>query len=328
MKRNRGMSIIFGVGLISLIATSLLGADPTAPVAKSAKKRDTSKAEVLPLVARDGLPINAIYWGSELGQESSVVILLHGKGGSYRDFPVPFVEQLHRAGYAQILVDLRGHGQSKGATLTPEQRRDPTIRRLEAGKLGSSDYDDMVSLDLEAVKQFIYEEHQARYLNMNRIGIVAAEMSTPIAAAFTMVDWQKTPYEDSPDPKFKTPRGQDVHAIVLLSPVTKTGSISIANSMNYLRQPDLGISFLLAFSELDRFDKGATEKIYNLLNPGDKFSDRVGIVKVNQAFRGTELLNKNLGIEQQIISFFDQRLKLSGKEWVDRETRLDKRKKP
>lgn len=330
MVRNRIPSLIirFGAGLVTVLGTSLWAADPATPEANAPLKRDLSKAEVVTLTARDTLPINAVYWGSELGQESPVLILLHGKGGTWRDFPVPFIEQLHRAGYAQLLVELRGHGDSKGASLTADQKKDPVIQRLESGKLRDSDYDDMVTLDLEAVKHFIYQEHQARNLNMNRTGIIAAEMSTAIASAFAVVDWQKEPFEDSPDPKFKTPRGQDIRALVLLSPVQRTGDISIGTAINHLRQEELGISFLLIYSELDRLDKGTTEKLFKTLNPGDKYKDRVGILRVAQAYRGTELLRKNLGIEEKIVIFLDQRLKPSGRQWEDRESRLDKRKKP
>jgi pimeloyl-ACP methyl ester carboxylesterase len=298
----------------------------TAPPAKTAAKKDMSKAEPHELTARDGLPVHIIYWGSESGQESPVVIHLHGKGGSFRDFPTSFVELLHRAGYAQVLVDLRGHGQSKGAGLTPEEKKDPTIQRLESGKLKSSDFNDMVTLDLEAVKQFIYQEHQGHFLNMNRTGIVAVEMSTPIAAAFALGDWEKLPYEDSPDVRFQTPRGQDVHSLVLISPVSKTGDLVLSSPLTTLREPEFGISFLLAYGQSDRLDKGTTEKVSKVLNPGDRHKDRVSVLKLDLPLRGSELLGSKTGVDQKIVAFLNQHLKMSGNEWRDRQSRLDKKK--
>lgn len=321
----------FAYSVCCIILFSSLGAEfasaQSASTQKTSAKRDMSKAEHRILTSKDGLPIHTIYWGSELGRESPVIIHLHGNGGSSRDFPVPFIELLHRAGYAQILVDIRGHGQSKGGDLTPEEKKHPTIQRLESGKLKYGDYQDIVTLDLEQVKQFIYNEHQSQYLNMNRTGVVALEMSAPLASAFAMMDWQKQPYEDSPDPMYMTPRGQDLLALVFISPTGKTGNFSFSDSLHYLRNPELGISFLFVVGETDRFDNGLTQKYFNSVSSNGKYADRVGLLKIPQPLRGAELLGKKTGVEEQILSFFDKRLKNGGVEWRDRQSRLDKKKK-
>ena len=327
-----GWGLWLGWAMCMGVPCSVWAADPPKPNSPPASperqnvKRDMSKAETISIIAKDGFPVHFVYWGSEVGRESPVIVHLHGKGGSYRDFPPAFIDQLHRAGYAQILVDLRGHGKSKGEDLSAQEKKDPTVQRLAAGKLKPSDYDDMVTLDLDAIKQFIYEEHQLQFLNMNRMAIVALDMSTPVAAAFAQVDWQKPPYEDAPDPAFQTPRGQDVRALVLVSPMAKIGNISITGPLEMLREPDVGMSFLLAFGGDDRLDNGATEKLFKLLNPGDKNKAHVEMVRVGQALRGSELLGKNLGVDARILVFLDQHVKVNGSEWRDRQSRLDKKR--
>lgn len=321
-----GLSCWVGMASLLSAADPPTANSPTAPPNPPAKKRDMSKAESLTVTAKDTLPIHMIYWGSELGRESPVVIHLHGKGGTFRDYPPPFIEQLHKAGYAQILVELRGHGGSKGAGLSAEERKDPTIQRLESGKLRASDYDDMALLDMEAVKQFIYEEHQAQYLNMNRTAVIAMDMSTPVAAAFALVDWEKEPFEDAPTFEARTPRGQDVRGLVLISPVSKVGNITMSQPLDVLGRPEVSMSFLLIYGSDDRLDKGATERFFKSLNPADKNKSRVELLKVDQALRGSELLSKNLGVEGRIQAFLDKHVKGMGSEWRDRQTRLDKKR--
>ena len=68
----------------------------------------------------------------------------------------------------------------------------------------------MVEFDMEVVKRFIQQQHQAKKLNMRKLGIVAAGSSVGVAAAFADADWNKEPYDDAPSNDMKTPRGQDV----------------------------------------------------------------------------------------------------------------------
>lgn len=334
VRSETSRSLALLVALLGAVILPALSAAPPAPMnpaqttpapAKPTAKPDMSKAEALIAPAKDGLPIHFVYWGSEDGQESPVLLYLHGKGGSFRDWSVPFLDQMHRAGFAQILVDLRGHGQTKGTDLTPEQQKDPVIQRLQSGKLRPSDYEDMVNLDLEVIKLFIFDEHQRRNLNMNKLGVIASDESAPLAAAFTLVDWQKPPYEDSPDPQFQTPRGQDVRALVLLSPTLHTGNISTGNLLKTLREPNVGLGMLFAVGTQDRLDEGITDKLYKTANPAEKNKGRMQLLSVNSPLRGAELLNKKLGIEQKLQAFLDLRVKGAGVEWRDRQSRLDKR---
>src|SRR5690606_1715727 len=106
-----------------------------------------------------------------------------------------------KLGLAVVTVDMRKHGESK----TSPAGRTETVMRHE-------DYQHMWQGDLEAVKQFLMEEHKQRKLNVNKLAIIAAGEMAPIAARFTVFDWSKPPYDDAPIPRERTPRGQDVRA--------------------------------------------------------------------------------------------------------------------
>lgn len=64
------------------------------------------------LTANDGVPLQGWYRSPENG---AAIILLHGAGGS-RATMRGYAEMLARHGFGVLAVDLRGHGQSQGAT--------------------------------------------------------------------------------------------------------------------------------------------------------------------------------------------------------------------
>ena len=61
--------------------------------------------------AFDGMILSATYYRGAAGKESVPVVLLHGKGGSRRDFD-PIIPELLKAGMAVLVPDIRGHGKS------------------------------------------------------------------------------------------------------------------------------------------------------------------------------------------------------------------------
>src|SRR4051812_45289247 len=133
------------------------------------------------LIAKDGFRIAMTYWPSGLKQDASVVVLLHALSGTQLDWGT-LPEQLQKENYAVITVDLRGHGQSKGAgevvETKPAKGKPKTTKTgkatVDAASLRARDFESMVAFDMEAVKQFIYNEHQKHKLNMNKTAIIGA----------------------------------------------------------------------------------------------------------------------------------------------------------
>ncbi len=164
-----------------------------------------------------------------LVKNTPVVILLHGdkENRLVWEGEKGLAPRLQREGFAVITVDLRKHGQS---TNVGRASGDSPAggKSTEGTNLTSEDYGNMVDQDLEAVKKFIFEQNQAKRLNMNKIGIVAAESSAAVAVCFAGNDWKKEPFDDAASEDMKTPRGQDVRALVLLSPPQKTKGIQFA----------------------------------------------------------------------------------------------------
>ncbi len=166
------------------------------------------------------------------------MILLHGEKGSRINWV--------RARHLQANLCFRP---SAGVGLCRDYGR-PAQARAErragqAEPVNNEDYFKM-GMDLQAVKDFVQKLHQEKKLNMSKMAIVGTGFSAPVAAAFAEVDWKQTPYDDSPIPAMRTPRGQDVKALVLISPDTNAGRLATNRSLTFLNKQNLSSCSWLA----------------------------------------------------------------------------------
>lgn len=202
---------------------------------------------------KDGWTVHFSYWESTMGQDAPVVILLHGDKTTRVQWKASGLpDQLAKEQYAVIAVDLRKHGD----TVPPEE----APPRVKSPRLTKFDYEAMVGADLEAIKRFIYEEHQAKRLNMRKLGIVATEFTTPIAVAYAALDWAKKPFDDAPTLEAKTPRGQDVQALVLISPRDSVTGVATTQPLRLLRATP--IAALLLTGEMNSRGARTVTRMY------------------------------------------------------------------
>ncbi len=275
--------------------------------------------------APDAFPIRFSYYpalaekNSDGLENAGVVILLHGdkgsrinwdKGASTAAGQPTFPAVLQEQGYAVVTVDLRKHGQS-----VLEGREDP---------IQNDDYAKMAAGDLKAVKDFLQKEHQEKKLNMGKMAIVGAGFSAPVATAFAEYDWLQKPHDDSPVPAMRTPRGQDVKAIILLSPDAAAGRLQTNKSLVFLNKQNL--AFLFFVGKQDGADKGAAKNCFKACAGGTKKAEgRVELLEPDMKDRGTDLLGKAPPlIEIPMLKFLDTHLKKITVPWVDRRSRLDR----
>lgn len=280
---------------------------------------ETASAQLKPgvdktLTAAGDWPIGITYYESPGGLESPAVILLHMAKSNRLVWKGGFAKQLQKAGYAVVAVDLRKHGDSLPDGVAKK-------------KLTATDYGLMITSDLEAVKKFLLEEHHARRLNIRKTGIIGAGMSGPIALTFAQIDWLKRPHADAPTRKDRTPRGQDIRAIVLLSPERNLPRINSTKAIFSLRNPNWEVAFMLGYGKSNAKDrKGKLVKdMYNKLTGPVENAKRVYPPAEYATKRGgTDLLTGRLGVEKHILGFFNKHLKQLPEKWQDRHSRLDK----
>jgi len=305
--RATPLRCMFAAGLIVAAAAPVMAQQPKpAPATKGVEEQTRRTA--------DGWSLPITYFRSDQGKNAPVVILLHGKEGN-RLVWKGLGERLQAAGYAAVAVDLRKHGDSQA----------PPRAGARAERLLPSDYQKMVLLDLEAVKDFLVEEHQAEHLNIRKTGIIALDDTAPVATNWAVFDWEKAPWPDAPTMDARTPKGQDVRAIVLLSPSEGAGTLNLGRTLPFLKNDALGVAFYIAVGSEDRDDRGSAEKVYErLTNGGGNTRARVFLDKFdNVKSRGAELLGtRNLNMEARILKFFDDHLKSLPDKWQTRKSRL------
>lgn len=285
-----------------------------------AAKKPTSEDKIL--LAKDGARINVTYFPSSAGKNAPVAILLHGKGGNRLVWQtgsgqIPsFAAALQQNDFAVVTVDLRGHGQNianDGAA--------PANKKGDAVKLTGRDYAAMVALDLEAVKKFLLEEHENEKLNINKLALVGADFSSIVSLLYADLDWSKEPYDDAAVPALRTPRGQDVRALILISPDSTVPGLVPNQSIARIRA--LQMPVMIAVGEKDTLDKGAAKKLSEQIMPKKEEKPHVFLETYPSKFRGTDLLNKQTKLEAQMYKFLDDYVKKSPGEWRTRKSPLN-----
>ncbi len=302
-----------------LVTASLCWALLPALAWGQAAKKPVSEDKVL--LAKDGARIHVTYYPSSAGKNAPVAILLHGKGGNRLVWQtgagqIPsFAAALQQNDFAVVTVDLRGHGQNianDGAA--PANKKGDTI------KLTGRDYAAMVALDLEAVKKFLLDEHETEKLNINKLAIVGADFSSLVSLVYTDFDWSKEPYDDAPIPAQRTPRGQDVRALILISPDNTVPGLVPIQAIARIRA--LQMPVMIAVGEKDTLDKGAAKKLSEQIMPKKEDKPHVFLETYPLKFRGTDLLNKGTKLEAQMYKFLDDYVKKSPGEWRTRKSPL------
>ncbi len=305
---------------LMLLVLTTFGA-PRFAAAQAPAKPAESAGETKTLVTKDGWSIEIAYYESSLEKEAPVVVLLHGKDES-RIAWKPLATELKGRGFAVIAVDLRKakNGKSKPPAKGNAQSKSDTVTKL--------DYEAMIVQDLEAVKKFIYDEHQAKRLNIRRMAIVGADVSTVIALNYAALDWAKLPYDDAPILANKTPKGQDVRAVVLLSPAEAVSGVSVNQSVQFLRATEVAVMML----HLNKgADKAVADKLFQQLG-GEKQKEEPRIERfgIESAQKGTQLLlqpvqvgNATGRVSQVVVGFLEKRVKKPEVEWHDRKSRLE-----
>lgn len=305
----------------ALLALVLAFSGATTGFAQATKKGKANSEDKV-LTTKDGARINVTYFPSAAGKNAPVAILLHGKGGNRLVWhtgvgQIPgFAPALQTNDFAVVTVDLRGHGQN----IAGDGGAAASNKKSDSQKLTGRDYQAMVAGDMEAVKRFLFEEHQKEMLNMNKLAIVATDFSTAVALAYTDLDWSKEPYDDASVPAQRTPRGQDVRALVLVSP---DGTVpGLATNAAVARIRALQMPVMIGVGKQDPLDKNAAKKLSEQLSPKATEKPYVFSEAYESKLRGLDLLNKGTGLEKHMYTFLDEQVKKSPGEWRNRKSPL------
>lgn len=261
------------------------------------------------LSTEDNVDIKISYFKSNSGKDAPVIVMLHGKGGNRRQY-AKFASDLQKnADFAVITVDLRGHGEST---------------QLKKGELKKQDYLAMATQDMDAVRDFIFAEHQKEQLNMNKLGIVATEFSASVALAYTELDWEKQPYDDSPNPLQATPRGHDVQALVLISPDVSTPGLFANKAASAVRLLPIAVMIGASEKEKNGHDLNTSKKLFEQISVKREKDERLYFQAYPEAVRGMDLILQDATLRTHVHAFLDKYVRQLTIEWRDRRSRADR----
>lgn len=289
-------------------------------VALPCPAQQKAKREVIQtsVTTRDGWSIPLTYYRTADDREAPVVLLVQGEGANRQTW-TPLATTLHGAGYAVVAFDRRKSGEARFTG--PGRVADRTT---------PADYRAMLMYDFESVKDFLHDEHQAGRLNIRKTGVVAAGGGTPLGIAFAVNDWMRPPMNDAPVLAARTPRGQDVRSIAVLTPEAGVPGVTVGAAVRKLALPPAKVSFWFGVGGRDRGDVRTAEAFHQQAAGGktppaepvpgaqaQKIETFSGVAQ-----RGTDLLqpqvDRRWNVTAGVVAFFDLTLKSLPETWVDR----------
>ena len=305
-------SIWAGILLLLAVCIQATGTDCSAAMIEDSNTDDYI------LTATDDWPIHVTYYKSSKGKESPVVVLLTAANGDPKSAVTRHIwkemaTDLQKRGFAVMAVDLRKHGDSL------RSEKGPTAKRQ---KILAVDYRNMVVGDMEAVKAFLLERHEAEELNIRKLAIVSSCASCLVGAAFALNDWNKRPWQDAPQLADRTPRGQDVQAIVMFSP-RKTRGFNSTKILKPLSTPRLGIAFRIYHSSKNDAEEKTAKRLFRLLDLKGEEYDELRSIEAAPA-SGEEFLTGKIKprVQEDVASFLKTNLVERPIPWRSRKSPL------
>ncbi len=269
------------------------------------KKIDVPAPERVLLKTKDNVELTAEWYGGFGGKDAVPVILVHDWDGSRKDL-LPLAEFLQKKhGYAVIVPDLRGHGES----LSAEGVDDPLDReRFKKVELAS-----MVE-DIDSCRRYLQDKNDAGELNLDMLVVLACGKMGIHAANWCILDWRWGPIGN-------VKQGRNVKSLILVSPQKRFKSLNITPAIKtpLFAGREAALPLLLMWGAQDQSSAVDGESIFNLLKkergqPDDFADDRDRLARQNlfqavypSGANGAELLNVPK-VAADIVLFIDQKV--------------------
>ena len=266
-------------------------ADPLAAVAAKTAPAPGTYHYTFKIISYDRTPLAASYYPSRLGLTAPVLLLIHEKDRSRKDFAEPiaelkgagFAEHMQSLGYAVLSFDLRGHG---------ENLRKP---------LGPKDWKNMVG-DLQAAYVFLVDRTNRGELNLQKLGVIGLGEGANLAAAWAALPGGAVSHEG---------RVSDIGAIVLVSPLPDGEGFLLREVAAQLAQR---FPMLIMAGERDPSSADPVLAVKPLI-------ERVRPNKVEMfpsSLHGYKLLRLEPKAASTLARFLEGTIKYKGNDWVPR----------
>ena len=332
LKFSRREALAIGGAAALQTATSVGWGQAKAPMpmaAKAAAARGSKggkseeegppKPEAVTRETKDGVQLHFTYYAGTAGKKAVPVIMLHGWDGQGSDYEA-LALRLQAAGHAAITPDLRGFGRTKSYQTPGGDVRDLDPETFRTKALESMIY------DVEACRKFLLEKNNEGELNIEALCIIGADFSTIVA-----MNWARYNWEQPVLPAYKL--GQDVKAMVLLSPVASFKGMTNRDALSHPvvkgRLSTLiavGNEDTKALAEAKRLNSSLQAFHPKVSKDPEEQKNKLDLFYItpDTKLQGTELLGDGLPVANNILGFINLRLvaKMDDLRWQDRQNPL------
>lgn len=261
------------------------------------------------LTTKDGVAITAYYFPSDQGKAAIPVMIVHEWKGQAAPY-LKLCKALSKAGFAAIVVEYRGHGNSKKYRDQAGVQHDFNITTM-----GKSDADSIVRYDLEETKFFLKQENNAGRLNLNALCMIGVEEGAILAGYWAARDWAIPSVG-------RMKQGQDVKALVYVSPEKNLHGLAMttpATEPTLLGLPTMIVAGQSSSqgSEAERMGS-RLETIKKRYNRGTASGFEMILPKTSLS--GPALINDEATVIPSIIKFLTTNVRVSSSEnpWIER----------
>ncbi len=219
-------------------------------------EKELPPIENLALETTDGVLLSAKYFPGTKGKDAVPIIMLHSMintastGATYYKLAGDIQKFM---GHAVIVPDLRGHGESTKR----RNPRDPNSNiTIDPEKFTKAQFA-TVGKDIEACKKFLMEKNNKGELNIEKLCVIGSDVSAIVALHWAIYDW-------SQKSNVLIKNGQDVKALILLTPIASYKGFTAQQALNHvIIQRTLSIMILAG--KLDTKYYSGSKRIYNQL---------------------------------------------------------------
>jgi alpha-beta hydrolase superfamily lysophospholipase len=267
--------------------------DPLVPDAQAKAWTPGTYHYTLRLNVSATVSLATTYYPSKLGINASVVLLIHEKDRSSKDFEEPIAdlkgeglaEYLQREGHAVLAIDLRGQGANVHRQLTPQ------------------DWQAMV-YDLQAAYWFLVDRANRGELNLSKLAVMGLGEGANLVAAWAQHPGAAVSGQD---------RISDLAALILISPMADGEGLLLGTVLKPLVQR---YPVLVMVGRKDQVSSDPVMAVRSIVeNPLHK-QNKVQIF--DSSLHGYKLLRLEPTVTSVIKQFLEGNAKFRSVEWEPR----------
>jgi pimeloyl-ACP methyl ester carboxylesterase len=219
--------------------------------------------------------------------------------------------------FAVLTVDLRGHGDSL------KQAFPNGIQEFDTAKLRPEDFAAMVRFDMEEVRKFLVTKNDEGKLNLNKLSLIGVGTGASVALLWASADWSAPPLAVGK-------QGQDVKALVLVSPRWKNRGLPIHEALKH-RGLQRQVAMMIMYGAEDAKVTADARRIYKQLeryhpepeSSAAETSRTLVALGFPNKLQGNELLTQvGKPAQDRIIEFIATHADSKDYQWLERRSRF------